>query len=84
MASKTRAKPLPQLFQRLTAADWQHARTWSASVGRGQHRAFRTSAGYIDLGRSIGGAVYLGAHSYDASGAGAHEYRRVFQMAWPS
>lgn len=74
---------LPQLFQRLTARDWQTVREAVNGVASGDAEAVMVSAGYIDVGRSPGGAPYVGANTFDAKGGGGLSYRKVYQMNWP-
>lgn len=77
------AKKLPQLFQGLKARDWSSIREAVASMGKGDVEAVALSIGYLDVGRTDGGAPYVGAMSFDAGGGGGLSYRKVYQMDWP-
>lgn len=83
MARNAASGSLPALFQQLTAHDWARVREAVKAVSKGDVEAYMTSVGYIDIGRTDGGAVYVGGMSFDASGAGGLSYRKVYQMQWP-
>lgn len=78
------AQPLPQLFARLTEDDWNRLRAHVAGLGKGEEEAAATSVGYVDVGRTDGGAVYVAGNSFGPGGAGAPEYRKLYQMQWPT
>jgi hypothetical protein len=81
--SSSAATALPALFQGLTARDWLKVREAVAVLGKGDEEALATSVGYVDVGRTDGGAVYVGGNSFDARGGGGLSYRKVYQMQWP-
>ncbi len=82
MAKSGNPPKIPALFQRLTPRDWEQVRSTSAAQEKGDEEPVMTSVGYIDVGKLDGGLAYVGGMSFDASGSGGLEYRKVMQNAW--
>lgn len=82
MAKGKSKSNLPQLFSRLTREDWARVKAHADGLQRGDEEAFATSVGYVDVGRTSGGLVYVGAVSGDAQGNDLR-YRQAYRMTWP-
>lgn len=82
------ASKLPQLFQALTAGDWEKVREAAARLnpafqGEPVFVSVLVSPGFIDVGKAPKGQAYVGGLSMDAQGGGEMVYRKVPVMLWP-
>lgn len=71
---------LPDLFTRLTAADWARVRESAAGLRPGEEEALMVSVGYIDVGKLPGGLAFVAANSMLDGRDQA--YRKVMQPGW--